>query len=90
MTMRFPKVLLLILSGVVLSSQVPSALAQPYPNKPVIIYCGYPAGASTDLTTRGLTDGAEKILGVPFVVETKTGGGATVAAALVASKMPDG
>jgi tripartite-type tricarboxylate transporter receptor subunit TctC len=90
MTMDFPKALLLILSGTVFFSPVPSALAQAYPNKPVIIYCGYPAGASTDLTTRGLADGAEKILGVPFVVETKTGGGATVAAALVASKMPDG
>ncbi len=88
--MRLQRAFLFVLTGVAFYNLPSSASAQSYPNKPVTIYCGYPAGASTDLTTRGLTEGAEKILGVPFVVETKTGGGATVAAALVASKAPDG
>lgn len=64
--------------------------AQTYPHKPITIYCGYAAGATTDLTARALAAGAEKLLGVPIVVENKPGGGATVAAALVASKKPDG
>jgi tripartite-type tricarboxylate transporter receptor subunit TctC len=42
------------------------------------------------VTARALAEGAEKLLGVPVVVENKAGGGATVAAALVASKKPDG
>ncbi len=67
-----------------------AASGQDYPNKPITIYCGYAAGASTDVTARALADGAEKILGVPVVVESKPGGGATVAAGLVASKKPDG
>jgi tripartite-type tricarboxylate transporter receptor subunit TctC len=61
-----------------------------YPEQPITIYCGYAAGATTDLTARALADGAEKLLGSPVVVENKPGGGATVATALVASKKPDG
>jgi len=68
----------------------PPASGQTYPDKPITIYCGYAAGASTDVTARALADGAEKLLGVPVVVENKAGGGATVAAALVASRKPDG
>jgi tripartite-type tricarboxylate transporter receptor subunit TctC len=68
----------------------PSAAGQAYPDKPVTVYCGFQPGATTDLTARALASGAEKILGVPFVVENKPGGGATVAPALLASKKPDG
>jgi tripartite-type tricarboxylate transporter receptor subunit TctC len=66
------------------------ASGQKYPDRTITIYCGYAAGATTDLTARALADGAEKLLGVPVVVESKPGGGATVAAGLVASKKPDG
>jgi tripartite-type tricarboxylate transporter receptor subunit TctC len=64
--------------------------SQEFPTKPITIYCGYAAGATTDITARGLASGLEKVLGVPVVVENKAGGGATVAAGLVASKKPDG
>lgn len=66
------------------------AWGQTYPDKPITIYCGYEAGATTDLTTRALARGAEKLLGVPVVVENKAGGASSVCAALVASKKPDG
>jgi tripartite-type tricarboxylate transporter receptor subunit TctC len=66
------------------------ASAQKYPDRTITIYCGYAAGATTDLTARALADGAEKLLGTAVVVESKPGGGATVAAGLVASKKPDG
>jgi len=68
----------------------PSALGQAYPDKPITLYCGYQPGATTDLTARALAAGAEKLLGVPVVVENKPGGGATVAPALLVSKKPDG
>jgi tripartite-type tricarboxylate transporter receptor subunit TctC len=63
---------------------------QAFPNKPITIFAGFEAGGGTDLTTRALAAGAEKILGVPVVVENKPGGGGTVAAALVAKKPSDG
>jgi tripartite-type tricarboxylate transporter receptor subunit TctC len=67
-----------------------TAPGQAYPTKPITVYCGYAAGASTDLTARALATRAEKILEVPVVVENKAGGSATVCAALVASKPADG
>lgn len=63
---------------------------QDYPNRPITLYVGYTAGATTDLTARGLAAGAEKMLGVPVVVENKVGGSGTVSATLIASKKPDG
>jgi len=66
------------------------AEGQNFPDKPIIIFCSYEAGATTDVTTRALAAGVEKILGVPVVVENKAGGGATVCSALVASRKPDG
>jgi tripartite-type tricarboxylate transporter receptor subunit TctC len=73
-----------------LFSAPPQSEAQAFPTKPITLYCGYAPGASTDLTARALAGSAEKILGVPIVVENKSGGSATVCAALVASKPPDG
>jgi tripartite-type tricarboxylate transporter receptor subunit TctC len=64
--------------------------SQDFPNKPITIYCGFEAGATTDLTARALAEEGQKVLGVPVVVENKAGGGSTVAASLVASKKPDG
>jgi len=65
-------------------------LSQDFPNKPITVYCGFAAGATTDLTTRALAESGQKILGVPVVVENKAGGGATVAATLLANQKPDG
>jgi len=66
------------------------AFSQDFPTNPITIYCGFAAGATTDLTARALAEEGQKILGVPVVVENKAGGGSTVAASLVASKKPDG
>lgn len=67
-----------------------NAPGQVYPDKPITIYCGFEAGATTDLTARTLVNEVSKELGVPVVVENKPGGGSTVAAGLLASKKPDG
>ena len=84
---------LVFLVGLTLSLVIsfpPSAIGQAYPDKPITIYCGFAPGATTDLTARALAAGAEKLLGVPVVVENKPGGGATVAPALLVNKKPDG
>jgi tripartite-type tricarboxylate transporter receptor subunit TctC len=78
------------LMGTLLFSLPAQAPGQGFPNKPITLYCGYAAGASTDITARALAASAEKILGVPVVVENKSGGSATVCAALIASKHADG
>jgi len=81
---------LVALMGILLFSLPVSAADQAYPDKPITIYCSYAAGATTDLTTRSLAEGVEKLLGVPVIVENKPGGTSTVCAGLVASKKPDG
>jgi len=84
----------LILGGIIalaLLTGVPiAAKAQDFPNKPITLYCGFAAGATTDAVARALAGGAEKLLGVPVVVENKVGGSSTVAAGFVATKRPDG
>lgn len=66
------------------------AQSQAYPTKPVTVYIGFAAGATTDLSARALGQGLEKVLGVPFVMESKPGATATVATGLVARAKPDG
>ena len=73
-----------------LTGASPLAQAQDFPNKPITIYCGFAAGATVDIVTRSLAGGAEKLLGVPVVVENKVGASGTVCAGLTASKKPDG
>jgi len=93
MTFRKKVAGLLLVMGVALAFGLgisQSALAQDYPKQPITLYCGFAAGGTVDLVARSLASGAEKILGVPVVVETKAGGSSMVCAGLVASKKPDG
>ena len=66
------------------------AYGQTFPTKPVTVYIGFAAGATTDLSARALGQGLERMLGVPFVMESRPGATATVAAGVVARAKPDG
>jgi tripartite-type tricarboxylate transporter receptor subunit TctC len=66
------------------------SFSQDFPNKPITMYIGYAAGGMADLTGRGLATEAERILGVPVVVENKAGGSSAVGCSLLATKKPDG
>jgi len=73
------------------SVAVPRAFAQTaWPDKPVRIVVGFPAGGASDVLTRMLADKLQAALGQPFVVENKTGAGGNIAMAAVASAPPDG
>jgi tripartite-type tricarboxylate transporter receptor subunit TctC len=66
------------------------AQAQSYPNRPVKIVCGFPAGSSLDITTRIFSQKLEEIMGQPFVVENRAGATGNIAAEFVARAAPDG
>lgn len=67
------------------------ALAQGFPNKPVTLIVGFPAGGTTDLAVRAIADATAKILGQPVVVDNKAGGGGTIGlAGMAATAKPDG
>jgi tripartite-type tricarboxylate transporter receptor subunit TctC len=76
----------------ILSAGPHSASAQEaaYPNKPITVLVGYPAGGSTDLTGRAVADQLSKKLGVPVVVENAGGAGGAIAAMRVSKAQPDG
>ena len=73
---------------VVMGSQ--SLRAAEWPSKPITIIMPWGAGGSSDLLTRMLADALERGLGVPLVVENKTGGAGLVGASYVAKAEPDG
>lgn len=64
--------------------------AQEFPAKPVKIINAFPAGGALQAIMQKLTDGMAKELGGEFVVESRPGGGTTIAALAVASAPADG
>jgi len=64
--------------------------AQDYPVKPVKILVGYVAGGSPDFVARALAQKLSDILGQPFVVENRPGGGGLTATSQLVKLPADG
>ena len=61
-----------------------------YPEKPIKIVMGFPAGGPLDQHARLLTDKLQAVLGQPFIVDYKPGAGGSVGAESVARGPADG
>lgn len=70
----------------VLSAQTPSA----WPNRPIKMLLGFPAGQASDNLARYYADSLNKDLGQPVVMENRPGAGATIAVGLAAAAPADG
>lgn len=66
------------------------ASAQAWPNRPVKILVGFPAGGASDVMARFVADRLSRALGQPFVVDNRPGAAGTLAASLAAHATPDG
>lgn len=66
------------------------ATAQEYPNKTIRILVGFSAGGAADAVGRMLQVPLQKALGVPVVVENKTGASGLIATTEVVKATPDG
>jgi len=64
--------------------------AADFPDHPVHIVVPYAPGGSTDTGARLLGARLEKILGQPFIVDNKAGGGTIIGTEAVAKSRPDG
>ena len=67
-----------------------TALAQPYPNKPIRVAVAFPPGGPVDIIARLMGPKLGDLLGQSVVVENVVGAGGNVAAARVAKAPPDG
>ena len=61
-----------------------------YPDKPIKIVIGFPAGGPLDAHIRLLVDKLQSTLGQTVIVDYKAGAGGTVGAQFVAQSLPDG
>jgi len=67
-----------------------SALAQPYPQKPIRIIVPFPAGGIADTFARSIGQKLNEAWSQPVVVENRTGAGGNIGAEAVAKAPPDG
>ncbi len=66
------------------------AQAQQYPNRPIRMFVGYPAGGGADALARLTATHLSEALGQQVVVDNRAGAGGTLAADAVAKAQPDG
>ena len=81
-----------LLTALLAAASMSQAFAQgaPYPQRPVTLVVGYPAGGSTDLVARTLAQDLAVRLGQPVVIDNAGGAGGSIGAQKVASAAPDG
>ena len=61
-----------------------------YPDRPIRMICGWPAGGSGDLPTRAICEPVAKLLKQPIIVENMPGATGTKSYAMISSAGPDG
>lgn len=79
-----------ILAALLLLTGLTPSLAQGYPNRPVRVVVGFPAGGPTDVIARLVAQKLSDSLGQQFYVENVGGAGGNTAAGQVARVTPDG
>ncbi len=84
---KFLRVLMAGCAGALLA--LPAAHAA-YPDKPVRILIGFPAGSTADLLARALGVKLGEQMGQPVIVENRPGAGSSIAAEAVARSPADG
>ncbi len=84
-----------VLSGLALSASAclaaaPVAQAQTYPDRPIHVIVGFPAGAGADILSRYFAHKLEEVSKQPVIVDNKPGANANIALRFVGNSKPDG
>ncbi|ARP85739.1 Bug family tripartite tricarboxylate transporter substrate binding protein [Bordetella genomosp. 9] len=67
-----------------------SVAADSYPDRPIRVLLGFPAGGGADMVLRAIAPGLAEALGQPVIVENRPGAGGNLAMDAVAKAPPDG
>lgn len=78
------------ITGAMATLAAPAFAQAPWPNRPVRILVGFPAGGTTDILGRLAAQILQESLGQPFVVENRPGAGSNIAAQAVLRSPADG
>ena len=78
------------LAAAVVALVASTLAAAAFPDKPIRIVIGFPAGGPLDQHARLLSDKLQAVLGQPILVDYKSGAGGTVGAQEVLKAAPDG
>src|SRR3954447_22226625 len=84
------RVLHLMVASLLLLAGLAPASAQSWPQRPVRVVVGFPAGGPTDVIARLVAQGLSDSFGQQFYVENVGGAGGNTAAGQVARVTPDG
>jgi tripartite-type tricarboxylate transporter receptor subunit TctC len=79
-----------LLLAVAFAATAGTALAQPYPNRPIRLIVGYSPSGAADLIARVVAEAMGKELGQSIVVDNKPGAGSTLASSLLWRAPADG
>lgn len=73
-----------------MSSPVLAQGSDAWPNRPITIMGGFPNGSGVDIYARKIAEPLSRVLGVPVVVDNRSGAGGNIASDYVAKAKPDG
>jgi tripartite-type tricarboxylate transporter receptor subunit TctC len=87
----FPRRTLLLAGAALYAAAMPGAFAQQdWPQQPVTLIMGFPAGSGVDVVARTIQEPLAKQLGRPVIIDYKSGAAGNIASEYVAHSKPDG
>src|SRR5262245_22699832 len=88
--MKSMRKLCLAVAFAAMAAAIGSAVAQPYPSRPITLIAPFPAGGPSDALARILSEPIRATLGQPVVIENVAGAGGNIGVGRLARSPADG